>query len=62
MELIIGAVIALALVVLAARAEKLGEDNERVWINYLADESRKRKTQGTRRPCRYVQAGWRPER
>lgn len=61
MELIIGAVIALGLVVMAARAEKLGEDNERAWVNHLADESRKRKVQGARRPCRYVQAGWRPE-
>jgi len=61
MELIFGSLIALILVVLAAHAEKLGEDNERAWINYLADESRKRKVQGTRRPCRYVQAGWRPE-
>lgn len=61
MELIIGALLALILVLIASRAEKLGEDNERAWINYLADESRRRKAQGTRRPCRYVQAGWRPE-
>ncbi|MBQ1791266.1 MAG: hypothetical protein II008_13900 [Oscillospiraceae bacterium] len=60
MELIFGALIALILVVLAARPELLGEDNERVWVNHLADESRKRKAPGTRRPCRYVQAGWRP--
>ena len=31
MELIFGALIALILVVLAARDEVLGEDNERVW-------------------------------
>lgn len=61
MELIFGALIALILVVLAARDEVLGEDNERVWVNHLADESRKRKAQGARRRCRYVQAGWRPE-
>lgn len=61
MELIVGALIALILVLIASRAEKLGGDNERAWINYLADESRKRKVQGTRSPCRYVQAGWRPE-
>ena len=60
MELIIGAVIALILVVLAAHADELGEDNERVWVNHLADESRKRKAPGARRPCRYVRAGWRP--
>ena len=60
MELIFGALIALILVVLAARPEMLGEDKERVWVNHLADESRKRKAQGVRRPCRYVQAGWRP--
>jgi hypothetical protein len=62
MELIFGALIALILVVLAARDEVLGEDNERVWVNHLADESRKRKAPGVRRPCRYAQAGWRPER
>lgn len=60
MELIFGALIALILVVLAARPEMLGEDNERVWVNHLADESRKRKSPGARRTCRYVQAGWRP--
>lgn len=58
MELILGALIALILVVLAARPEMLGEDNERAWINYLADESRKRKAQGARRPFRYVKAGY----
>ena len=58
MELIFGALIALILVVLAARPEMLGEDNERAWVNHLADESRKRKAQGARRPCRYVQAGY----
>lgn len=62
MELIFGALIALILVVLAARDEELGEDNERVWVNHLADESRKRKAPGLRRACRYIQAGWRPER
>lgn len=61
MELIFGALIALILVVLAARDEVLGEDNERVWVNHLADQSRARKAPGTRRRCRYVQAGWRPE-
>lgn len=37
-------------------------DNERNWINYLADQSRARKAPGMRRACRYVRAGWRPER
>ena len=60
MELIIAGVLAFGLIALAARPEMLGEDNERVWVNHLADESRKRKAPGTRRPCRYVQAGWRP--
>ncbi len=58
MELIFGALIALILVVLAARDEVLGENNERVWVNHLADESRKRKAPGARRPCRYVKAGY----
>ena len=58
MELIIALIIALILVILGARAEVLGEDNERAWVNHLADESRKRKAQGARRPCRYVQAGY----
>ena len=35
-------------------------DNERNWINCLADQSRARKAPGTRRRCRYIQAGWRP--
>jgi len=62
MELIIAALIVFGLIALGARAEEVGEDNERVWVKHLADESRKRKAPGTRRPCRYVQAGWRPER
>lgn len=62
MELMIAGVLAFGLIALGARAEVLGEDNERVWVNHLADESRKRKAQGARRPCRYVRAGWRPER
>lgn len=32
-------------------------DNERNWVNYLADQSRARKAPGLRRPCRYVRAG-----
>lgn len=61
MELIIGFVIALGLVLLGAEDGWLGEDNERAWINFLADQSRKGKSQGARR-CRYSQAGWRPQR
>ena len=32
-------------------------DNERNWVNYLADQSRTRKAQGARQRCRYVRAG-----
>lgn len=62
MELVIGFVIAMALVLLGSEEGWLGEDNERAWINHLADESRKRKPQGARRRCRYVQAGCRIKR
>ncbi len=31
-------------------------DNERNWINFLADQSRARKAQGARRRCRYAMA------
>lgn len=31
-------------------------DNERNWINYLADQSRSRKAPGVRRRCRYAMA------
>lgn len=58
MELIIAFVIGMILLILLAEDERLGEDNERVWVNHLADESRKRKAPGTRRPCRYVRAGY----
>lgn len=54
MELIIGAVIALLIVLALAEDERLGEDNERAWINHLADES-KRKKQGRRH--KYSRAG-----
>ena len=60
MEIVIGFVIAMALVLLGSEEGWLGEDNERAWINHLADESRKRKPQGARRRCRYAQTGWRP--
>ena len=62
MELIFGAVIALILVVLAARDEELGEDSERAWVNRLADESRRRARRGKmpRQRQRYTRAGWRP--
>lgn len=61
-ELVIGFAIAMILVLALSEDERLGQDNERVWINHLADQSRKRKAPGSRRPCRYVEAGWRPER
>lgn len=35
-------------------------DNDRNWINRLADRSMKRKAPTVRRACRYVRAGWRP--
>ena len=54
MELIIGAVIAVLIVLVLAEDERLGEDNERAWVNYLADES-KRKKQG--RAHKYSRAG-----
>ena len=60
MELIIGFVIAMILVLLGSEEGWLGQDQERAWINYLADRSRKRKPHGTRRRCRYAQTGWRP--
>ena len=60
MELIIGFVIAMILVLLGSEEGWLGQDQERAWINYLADRSRERKDQGTRRRCRYAQTGWRP--
>lgn len=43
MELIIGAVIACLIVLALAEDERLGEDNERAWINHLADESKRKK-------------------
>lgn len=62
MELIVGFVIAMVLLLLGSEEGWLGEDNQRAWINHLADESRKRKPQGTRRRCRYARTGWRPEK
>ena len=43
MELIIGLVIAVLIVLAMAEAEELGADNERAWINYLADQSKRTK-------------------
>lgn len=57
MELIIGFVIAIVLAIALAEDERLGEDNERAWINHLADES-KRTRHG--RAHKYSRAGvWR---
>lgn len=56
--LIIGFFAAVALVLLAAEPEGLAEYSERMHVNRLADESRKRKAPGTRRACRYTRAGW----
>lgn len=66
MELIFGALIALILVVLVACDELLGEDNERAWVNHLADESRRQALRGKRpRPTarelrRGTYACWKP--
>ena len=62
MELIIAFMIAVVLAVLASRPETLAEYSERVNVNRLADQSRKRKAPGLRRACRYTQTGWRPGR
>ena len=56
MELIIAFVIGMILLILLAEDESLGADNERVWVNRLADQSRARGSQ--RRRCRYVRAGY----
>lgn len=42
MELIIGFVIAVLLVMALAEDAELGADNERAWVNHLADESKRR--------------------
>lgn len=54
MELMIGALIAFLIVIAFSENERLGEDNERAWINHLADES-KRKKHG--RAHKYSRAG-----
>lgn len=61
MELIIGFLIAIAMVALLSEDESLEEAADRRYIRQLADQSRARKAPGTRRRCRYMQAGWRPE-
>ena len=58
MELIIGFVIAVALLWLASEPEGLREMSERMAVNHLADESRRRKARGVRRQCRYVKSGY----
>ena len=61
MIFIIGFVIAMLLVILVSEEERLGEDNERAWINYLADVSRRRKaTLKPGRACRYSRSVWIP--
>ena len=62
MELIIAFIIAMVLLWLAAEPETLADYSDRMHVNRLADRSRARKAPGTRRPCRYVEAGWRPGR
>lgn len=46
--------LAVGLLAVLAEDERLGEDNERAWINHLADESKKKK-QG--RAHKYSRAG-----
>ena len=62
MELIIAFIIAMVLLWLAAEPETLADYSDRMHVNRLADRSRARKAPGMRRPCRYVEAGWRPGR
>lgn len=57
MELIIGFVIAMILLMLAAENETLADMAERRWINYLADQSRKNKPAGARKRSKYIKAG-----
>ena len=56
MELVIAFVIAMILLWLAAEPETLAQYSDRMHINHLADESRKRKAHGARRRCRYAMA------
>lgn len=60
MELIIAFIIAMVLLWLAAEPETLAEYSDRAAVNRLADRSRARKAPGTRKRCRYIQAGWKP--
>jgi len=62
MELIIGAVIAVGLIVALAEDEDLSDYADRMEINRMADRSRARKAPGMRPRCRYIEAGWRPGR
>ena len=45
----------MAFLILGARAKRK-DGTSRQWINYLADESRKRKAPGMRKRCRYSRA------
>ena len=57
MELILAGILAAWLLFSLADDGWLGQDQERVWINYLADRSRRTRSH---RRARYVRAGWRP--
>ena len=57
MELIIGFMIAMILVILGAESETLAEYSERMNVNQLADQSRKRKAPGMRKQSRHIRAG-----
>ena len=41
--------------------ETLEEYSERQHVNRLADESKKRKAPGMRKPCRYARAMWKKQ-
>lgn len=66
MELIVGFMIAVILALLCSYDAGLGEDNKRVWVNHLADESRRKALRGKRpRPTarelrRGTYACWKP--
>ena len=60
MELIIGFIVAMIMLALLTEDERVGADQERVWVNHLADRSRARKAPTARRRCRYSMAMYRP--
>lgn len=57
MEFVLAGILAAWLLLCLAEDGWLGQDQERVWINYLADRSRRTRSH---RRARYARAGWRP--